>query len=172
MGQIKPRFSFWLKTDFRKMTSNRNIQVKQNRKFCYKTTFAHKCRGFQIAHFWKKTQKNPEVRLIIIREWPKINLPILENVDNFPPGVLYSRKSCKNINPIQDGEGQKGPATSFSPVTSTNAGIIPQNFLTFSFNPFDRLVQNFKFAPSASPKLSNLNQDHPSKKVVFLDKSL
>ena len=27
---------------------------------------------------------------------------------------------------------QKGPTTSFSPVTSTNVGIGPQNFLTFS----------------------------------------
>ena len=33
-----------------------------------------------------------------------------------------------------------GPPTSFSPVTSTNVGIMPQFFLTFSFNPFDRLM--------------------------------
>ena len=37
-------------------------------------------------------------------------------------------------NPIQDGGGgggggQKGSPTSFSPVTSTNVGISPQNFL-------------------------------------------
>ena len=32
------------------------------------------------------------------------------------------------------------PPTSFSPVTSTNVGIIPQNFLTFSYNPFATLV--------------------------------
>ena len=79
------------------------------------------------------------------------------------------------FNPIQDGGGgggQKGPPTSFSPVTSTNIGIRPQNFLTFSFNPFDRLVQNLKFVASASPRLLNLNQDHPSKKTVFLVKSL
>ena len=31
---------------------------------------------------------------------------------------------------------QKAPPTSFSPVTSTNVGISPKNFLTFSFNPF------------------------------------
>ena len=36
--------------------------------------------------------------------------------------------------------GQKGPRTSFSPVTSTNVGISAQNFLTFSFNPFATLV--------------------------------
>ena len=62
--------------------------------------------------------------------------------------------------------------TSFSPVTSTNVGLSSQNFLTFSFNPFVTLVQNFKFVPSASPKLLNLNQDHPSKKAIFLVKSL
>ena len=41
--------------------------------------------------------------------------------------------------------GAKGPPppshpTTFSPVTSTNVGIRPKNFLTSSFNPFDRLV--------------------------------
>ena len=30
--------------------------------------------------------------------------------------------------------------TSFCPVTSTNVGIRPQHFLTFSFNPFATLV--------------------------------
>ena len=68
--------------------------------------------------------------------------------------------------------GRKGPPTSFSPVTSTNVGISPQNFLTFSFNLFDTLVKNVKFLPSVSPKLLNLNQDHSSKIVVFLVKSL
>ena len=68
------------------------------------------------------------------------------------------------------GGGQKGPPTSFSPVTSTNVGFGPQNFLTFSFNPFAKLVQ--KSVPTASPKLLNLNQDHSSKKAIFLVKSL
>ena len=83
------------------------------------------------------------------------------------------------FNPIQDrGGGGRGvqkaptPPTSFSPVTSTNVGIRLQNFLTFSFNPFDRLVQNFEFVRSASLKLLNLNQEHLSKKAVFLVKSL
>ena len=70
------------------------------------------------------------------------------------------------------GGGTKRPPTSFSPVTSTNVGIRHQNILTFSFNPFATLVENFKFVPSASLKLLNLNQDHPSKKAVFLVKSL
>ena len=45
-------------------------------------------------------------------------------------------------NPIQDGGGggQKGLPTSLSPVNSTNVGSSPQNFLTFSFNPFATLV--------------------------------
>ena len=71
------------------------------------------------------------------------------------------------FNPVQNGGGQKTP-TSFSPVTRKNVGITPQNFLTFSFNPFATLVQNLKFVPSVSPKLLNLNEDYPSKKVVFL----
>ena len=71
------------------------------------------------------------------------------------------------------GSIQKGPPpTSFSHVTSTNVGIGPLKFLTFSFDPFAILVQNSKFVPSASPKLFNLNQDHPSKKAISLIKSL
>ena len=70
------------------------------------------------------------------------------------------------------GVGAKKPSLPvFFPVTSTNVGISPKNFLTFSFNPFARLVY-IKFVPSASPKLLNLNEDHPSKKAVFLVKSL
>ena len=59
------------------------------------------------------------------------------------------------------------PPTSFPPVTFTNVGFGPQNFLTFSFNLFATLVQSFKFVTSASPKLLNLNQDHPSEKKDF-----
>ena len=69
-------------------------------------------------------------------------------------------------------EGKKATPTSFSPATSTNVGFGPQNFLAFSFNPAATLVQNFKFVPSASPKSLNLNQDHSSKKAIFLVKSI
>ena len=31
---------------------------------------------------------------------------------------------------------KKGPLTSFSPVTSTNVGVFPQIFFTFSLKPF------------------------------------
>ena len=104
--------------------------------------------------------------------------------DDLPNALSYIRVSLASIkkrhlkqiadqingflNPIQDGDkGEKGPPTSFSPVTFTNIGFGPKNFLTFSFNLFATLVQNSKFLPSASPKLLNLNQDHPSKKRFF-----
>ena len=67
---------------------------------------------------------------------------------------------------------KKVPSTSFSPVTSTNVGFGPQDVMTFSFNPFTTLVKNLNVVPRASPKLLNLNQDHPSKKAIFLVKSL
>ena len=45
------------------------------------------------------------------------------------------------FNPIQDGGGQKAPLPyQFSPLSSANVRISPQNLLVFSFNPFDRLV--------------------------------
>ena len=47
------------------------------------------------------------------------------------------------------GRGKKTP-NSFSPVTSASVGISFQNFLTFSFNTFAKLVWNFKAIPSAS----------------------
>ena len=70
-------------------------------------------------------------------------------------------------------QGSKNvPPTSFCPVASKNAEASHWNFLTFSFNPFVTLVKNLKFIPSASPKFLNLNQDHSSKKAIFLVKSL
>ena len=45
------------------------------------------------------------------------------------------------INPMQDGgEWQKGPPTSFFPVTSTKVELSPQNFLTVSFNTLATVV--------------------------------
>ena len=40
----------------------------------------------------------------------------------------------------EGGGGKKAPPTSFSPVTSTNVRISPNNYLTFSFNLFATLV--------------------------------
>ena len=62
---------------------------------------------------------------------------------------------------------KKASPNSFSPVTSTNVGLSSKNFLPFTFNPFATLVQSFRIIPSDNPKLLNLNQDYPSKKVFF-----
>ena len=44
-------------------------------------------------------------------------------------------------NSSQDaGAGEKAPPAGFSPVTSTNVGISPQNVLVYSFNPFVTLM--------------------------------
>ena len=43
-------------------------------------------KGDQIANFWKNTH---QVYLIIIQEWPKNNLFMLKNLDNFSPGAFY-----------------------------------------------------------------------------------
>ena len=77
------------------------------------------------------------------------------------------------INPIQD-MGAKSPTTtplpsptSFSSVTSTDRVPNLQNFLAFSFNPFATMAKNCRVISSASPKLLNLNEDHPPKKWFF-----
>ena len=63
--------------------------------------------------------------------------------------------------------GKKATPTSFSPVTSINVALSPENFPTFSFNPFATLVQNFMVIPSSSTKSLNLNQDHPLQKLFW-----
>ena len=70
--------------------------------------------------------------------------------------------SPASINPIED-TVQRGPLGSFSPVTSTNVGISPQNFLTFNFNPFT--------TPSSSSKLLNFDHEHHAKKNFFRSNS-
>ena len=59
----------------------------------------------------------------------------------FDSTILRAKLKGRFLNPTQDGGGgAKRPPTSFPPVASTDVGISPQNFLTFSFNSFDRLV--------------------------------
>ena len=65
------------------------------------------------------------------------------------------------------GAPKSKPPTSFFPATSTSIGISPRTFLTFSLHPFVTLVWNFKAIPGFSPRLLNLNQEHPLKKLVF-----
>ena len=82
------------------------------------------------------------------------------------------------INPIQD-MGAKSttpppfpPPPSFSPVTSTNRGPNPQNFLAFSFNPFATMVENFKVISRCQSQIIELERRPFLKKVFFLVKSL
>ena len=74
--------------------------------------------------------------------WKTVNVQleiVNKNVELLQQNSSYLQKELTS-NPIQmggrGGGGQKVPRTSFSPVTSTNVEISPQNFLTFSFNPF------------------------------------
>ena len=90
--------------------------------------------------------------------------PLQRKYFSFPGNVLTN-----GLNPIQDGGGGgRGQKVRRYQSVATNVGFRAQNFLNFSFNPFTTLVLNFKFGPSASPKLLTLNQDHPSKKAIFL----
>ena len=89
------------------------------------------------------------------------------------PKWIHNSKIAVEFNPIQDrGWVKKALPTNFPPVTFTHEGISHRNFLTFSFNPFVTLVSNFLAIPMASPKCLSLTQEHPSKKLFFLVKSL
>ena len=63
--------------------------------------------------------------------------------------------------------GEKKTPYQFPFVSSTSIRSSPQTFLTFSFNSFATLEKNFKAIPHAISKLLNLNQQHPSKNLVF-----
>ena len=67
----------------------------------------------------------------------------------------------KLFNPIHQNRGggvkAKGTSFEFSPVNFLEVGVSPQNILTFSFSTFAALLCSFKFIPSISPKILNLN---------------
>ena len=66
----------------------------------------------------------------------------------------------------------KNPPYQFFPCNFYKRNNLPQNFLTFSFDPFAKVMWSLKAIPRANPKLLNLNQEHPSKKLLFWLKSL
>ena len=73
-----------------------------------------------------------------------------------------------HFNTIQDeGWGQKDPHKSVPPVNFSNIETSPEHFLSFSFNFFVTLIQNFWAIPSASSTLFNLNQEYPLKNSIF-----
>ena len=113
---------------------------------------------------WKWKPINSPFPLCKNKKEDKTNIPNLGFINQIWLSIFAYNL---NVNPIQDGGDKKALPTSFSAVTFTNIRISPQNFLTFSFNLFATLIQNFKFIPSTSPKLLNLNQNHLKKKQHF-----
>ena len=67
------------------------------------------------------------------------NTVSLENYNNIIKYNLNER-IMELINPIQDGGGAAPSLYQFSPCNSPKVEISPQNFLTFSFNPFLTLL--------------------------------
>ena len=63
------------------------------------------------------------------------------------------------LKPIQEGEGKKQRTPSPISVFPLNVKTNPKNFLTFSFNPFATLMQNFNAKNSTNHKLLNLNTE-------------
>ena len=90
---------------------------------------------------WRKKLQNDSLQPLLAKcsSSTKPPLPWI-NSSCVPALRHYFFYKMLHVKPIQNGGRQKGPSTSFSPVTSTNIGISPQNYLTFSFNPFITLV--------------------------------
>ena len=96
-----------------------------------------------MANFYSKSRLkfNSVSQLDIKKEILNLSFKKATRKGDIPAKILKN-----SINPIQDGEdwvgreGAKRPPTNFSPVTSTNVRISPQNFLNLSFNPFATLV--------------------------------
>lgn len=88
-------------------------------------------------------------------------------------GLSYFGNYILLPNPIQDDwRGKKAlyHLTSSFPEAVTNVKISPQNFLAFHSNSLTTVVKTFKTKPGSNLKVLNLNQDHSSKKLIFLVK--
>ena len=111
-----------------------------------------KFRIYLSESWWK--EEHFITRRVVLRDIHILNLPTVS--------IKIMQVGGSSVLTLTLFRMAKSPPTSFSPVTSANVGIRPQNFLTFIFNPFATLVSDFKFVPSASLKLLKLNQDHLS----------
>ena len=65
------------------------------------------------------------------------------------------------------GWGAKESSYQFFSCSFYKSNTYPPKLSEFQFQPFRHTSVNFKVTPSVSPKLLNLNQDHPSKKSDF-----
>ena len=67
---------------------------------------------------------------------------------------------------LSENQQGRGRDVKFPPVTSTNVGISPQNFLTFhafSFNLFTKMLRLYHY----EPHINSLEPRPPLKKSVF-----
>ena len=95
-------------------------------------------------------------------------LSFIKLLNFFYQNCLILLQNWLYINPIHDrGEEGKRPFYQSFPVTSTNVGFRPKNFLIFSLKACATLMSNFKAIPDTNPKLLNVNQDHPAKNWYF-----
>ena len=79
-----------------------------------------------------------------------IHFSYLKPFTDYLSSLRHSSLNSSN----RDGKSKKGPSTRFSPVTSTDVGIVPQNI---SFNLFASLVWRFKVTPTITHKISETN---------------
>ena len=120
--------TFWLKISYIQLPQGVVDGDKKPIKLTLPTSYKSKVIFFQLPYL--ANLKDPIFQASLT--------DILKNRE----GLQKFFFSYRWFNPIQDegrGEGgcrAKQPPTSFPPVTSTNVGTSPQNFLTFSFNHY------------------------------------
>ena len=96
--------------------------------FCWNFYFRFFLYTFCLSFLWEKVAKL----------WRGEKLIKVSSSVTAIPCPIFVSGDCLTL--FRMGGGVERPPTSFSPITSTNVRISPQNFFTFSFNPFDRLV--------------------------------
>ena len=110
-------------------------------------------------HLWNSWKEHQKLKLKLFI------LPISKSVYISFTFTLYI------LIPFSMGAGRKPPPPYlFLPVTSTNVGISPRNFLTLSFNSFATLVQYFMLIPPYLVPVQNYStwsKNTPQKKRVF-----
>ena len=81
--------------------------------------------------------------------------------------IRHTLYISRNFNPVQD-EWPKESPTSFSSVTSRIVGPSPQNFVTFSFDPFEHWCKTLRVSQSQSYILKLAPKASLEKVVFFL----
>ena len=102
---------------------------------------------------------------------------VLRTLQHFlfrPERVKNPKDDCQvlNIFRMSGGGGGKKAVYQFFPCNFYKRRNYPKNFWLLVLTLLPYLCKVSKLYLSASPKLLDLNQEHPSKKLVFLIKSL